>query len=74
MKNHILRAVPGAGFEEDPLRVLRGAQFAARYDLTVDEATMEKMRRMPTDALSPGTRDERNEKGAHAECPSGSLF
>ena len=53
LKNHILRAVPGAGFGEDPLRVLRGAQFAARYDLTVDEATMEKMRRMPTDALSP---------------------
>ena len=53
LKNHILRAVPSAGFEEDPLRVLRGAQFAARYDLTVDEATMEKMRRMPTDALSP---------------------
>lgn len=53
LKNHILRAVPGEGFEEDPLRVLRGAQFAARYDLTVDEATMEKMRRMPTDALSP---------------------
>lgn len=53
LKNHILRAVPGAGFEEDPLRVLRGAQFAARYDLMVDEATMEKMRRMPTDALSP---------------------
>lgn len=53
LKNRILRAVPGAGFEEDPLRVLRGAQFAARYDLMVDEATMEKMRRMPTDALSP---------------------
>lgn len=53
LKNRILRAVPGAGFEEDPLRVLRGAQFAARYALTVDEATMEKMRRMPTDALSP---------------------
>lgn len=53
LKNHILRAVPGEGFEEDPLRVLRGAQFAARYDLTVDEETMEKMRRMPTDALSP---------------------
>lgn len=53
LKNRILRAVPGEGFEEDPLRVLRGAQFAARYALTVDEATMEKMRRMPTDALSP---------------------
>ena len=53
LKNRILRAVPGEGFEEDPLRVLRGAQFAARYALTVDEATMEKMRRMLTDALSP---------------------
>lgn len=53
LKNRILRAIPGEGFEEDPLRVLRGAQFAARYALTVDEATMEKMRRMPTDALSP---------------------
>ena len=53
LKNRILRAVPDEGFEADPLRVLRGAQFAARFSLTVDEATMEKMRRMPTDALSP---------------------
>ena len=74
LKNHILRAVPGAGFEEDPLRVLRGAQFAARYGLTVDEATMEKMRRMPDGCAFARARDERNEKGTHAERPSGNLF
>lgn len=48
----VLRAVPGGGFEEDPLRVLRGAQFAARFHLTPDEATLQTMRRMPTDRLS----------------------
>ncbi|MBR5303047.1 MAG: HD domain-containing protein [Clostridia bacterium] len=54
LKNGILRAVPGGQFEEDPLRVLRGAQFAARFHLTPDEDTIEKMRRMPVDHLSPG--------------------
>lgn len=31
-------------FVEDPLRILRGAQFAARFDLTVSERTMSGMR------------------------------
>ena len=48
----VLRAVPGGGFEEDPLRVLRGAQFAARFHLTPDAETLQRMRRMPTDHLS----------------------
>ncbi|MGN0772679.1 MAG: CCA tRNA nucleotidyltransferase [Candidatus Ventricola sp.] len=48
----VLRAVPGDGFEDDPLRVLRGAQFAARFRLTPDEETIRRMRRMPTDRLS----------------------
>lgn len=48
----VLRAVPGGGFEEDPLRVLRGAQFAARFGLTPDVGTLQSMRRMPTDRLS----------------------
>ena len=30
LRRGVLRAVPGDGFAEDPLRVLRGAQFAAR--------------------------------------------
>ena len=52
LKNGILRAVPGGQFEEDPLRVLRGAQFAARFHLAPDDETIEKMRRMPVHHLS----------------------
>ena len=52
LKNGVLRAVPGGQFEEDPLRVLRGAQFAARFHLTPDEDTILAMRRMPLGHLS----------------------
>ena len=53
LRRGVLRAVPGGQFEEDPLRVLRGAQFAARFALTPDADTLAAMRRMPLDALSP---------------------
>lgn len=36
--NRVLRATSGA-FVEDPLRVLRGMQFACRFDLTIDPDT-----------------------------------
>ena len=52
LQKGVLRAVPGGQFEEDPLRVLRGAQFAARFHLEPDEGTLELMRRMPTERLS----------------------
>lgn len=48
----VLRAMPGAHFEEDPLRVLRGAQFAARFHLEPDAHTIERMKAMPLDRLS----------------------
>jgi len=38
LNNRILRATSDA-FSEDPLRVLRGMQFACRFNLTVDSAT-----------------------------------
>jgi tRNA nucleotidyltransferase (CCA-adding enzyme) len=38
LEARILRAT-SAAFSEDPLRVLRGMQFACRFDLTVDPAT-----------------------------------
>ena len=38
LNNRVLRATSDA-FAEDPLRVLRGMQFACRFDLTVDPAT-----------------------------------
>ena len=53
LRRGVLRAVPGGQVEEDPLRVLRGAQFAARFHLTPDADTLGMMRRMPLDALSP---------------------
>jgi tRNA nucleotidyltransferase (CCA-adding enzyme) len=43
LKNRILRATSDA-FREDPLRVLRGMQFACRFDLTVDPATARECR------------------------------
>ena len=38
LKNRVLRATSEA-FREDPLRVLRGMQFACRFDLTIEPAT-----------------------------------
>jgi len=38
LRNKVLRAT-SAAFKEDPLRVLRGAQFACRFDLDVDPDT-----------------------------------
>jgi tRNA nucleotidyltransferase (CCA-adding enzyme) len=43
LKNHLLRATSDA-FREDPLRVLRGMQFACRFNLTIDPATAEQSR------------------------------
>jgi tRNA nucleotidyltransferase (CCA-adding enzyme) len=40
LENRILRAT-SAAFSEDPLRVLRGMQFACRFDLTLDPETAE---------------------------------
>ena len=42
----ILRHVGDDSFAEDPLRVLRGAQFAARFEFSVAEETIELCRRM----------------------------
>lgn len=38
LQNRLLRATSGA-FRDDPLRVLRGMQFACRFDLTLDPET-----------------------------------
>jgi tRNA nucleotidyltransferase (CCA-adding enzyme) len=45
LKNHILRAVgdPVCRFQEDALRILRGARFAAKYRLTIDGKTEQAM-------------------------------
>lgn len=43
LEQRVLRATSDA-FSEDPLRVLRGMQFACRFDLTLDPATAELSR------------------------------
>ena len=47
----ILRHVSGESFGEDPLRVLRGAQFAARFGFTIAPETMELCSHMDLTAL-----------------------
>ena len=39
LKNKVLRVVDPKTFVEDPLRVLRGIQFAARFNLSIPEET-----------------------------------
>ena len=46
-----LRAVDPRTFAEDSLRVLRALQFAARFGLTLDDATRELCRTLPLDDL-----------------------
>ena len=43
LKNRVLRATSDA-FAEDPLRVLRGMQFACRFDLTLEPQTAARCR------------------------------
>lgn len=43
MENKVLRHVSDA-FDEDPLRVLRGVQFAARFNMSMAPETVEKCR------------------------------
>jgi len=52
LKKGILRHVSGESFGEDPLRVLRAAQFAARFGFDVAEETVELCRGMRLDSLS----------------------
>ncbi len=44
LKNKILRQVFEQSFPEDPLRLLRGVQFAARFELSVEPITLEAMK------------------------------
>ena len=43
IKSRTLRATDHTAFAEDPLRILRGAQFAARHKMTVHPDTMKLM-------------------------------
>lgn len=49
----VLRMVDSGTFGEDSLRVLRAVQFAARFDLAMDDATKVTCRTTPLDDLPP---------------------
>lgn len=52
LKKGILRHVNSHTFAEDPLRVLRAAQFAARFGFEVDKETVELAKTMDLEALA----------------------
>lgn len=52
LKNKIIRHVDDDSFIEDPLRVLRIAQFASRFEFTVAEETINLCRTMDLSSLS----------------------
>ena len=69
----ILRHVGDDSFAEDPLRVLRGAQFAARFEFSVAEETIELCRRMELRHL-PRERIEGELKKALLKAKRPSVF
>lgn len=52
LKNGILRHINDMAFDEDPLRVLRGAQFASRFNFTIAPETVELCRQIDITSLS----------------------
>lgn len=52
LKNGILRHINDTAFCEDPLRVLRGAQFASRFDFKIAPETVELCRQIDITSLS----------------------
>lgn len=52
IKNKILRAVATETFAEDSLRVLRAAQFAARFEFDIETTTVELCRRIDLSDLA----------------------
>ena len=52
LKNGVLRHVSDASFPEDPLRVLRAAQFASRFNFTIAEETIALCRNIDLSTLS----------------------
>ena len=73
LQQGILRHVGDDSFAEDPLRVLRGAQFAARFEFSVAEETVELCRGMDLRHL-PRERIEGELKKALLKAERPSIF
>lgn len=63
LKDGVLRHIDDESFVEDPLRVLRGAQFAARFGFTVAPETVELCRSIDLSALPPERVETELQKG-----------
>ena len=73
LEGKTLRHIDSEKFKEDPLRVLRGVQFSARLDFSIDDDTLELMKTLDLAHLSKDRintelikffRSEHLEKGA----------
>ena len=73
LENKILRHVNDESFPEDPLRVLRGAQFAARFGYTLALGTKEIFKKMDLSHL-PKERVEGELKKALLKSEKPSIF
>ena len=73
LKKGIIRHVNGQSFVEDPLRVLRGAQFAARFNFTVADETVKLCKTMDLSQL-PQERIMGELKKALLKAPHPSIF
>jgi len=51
LENHIIKMVSPLTFKEDPLRVLRVAQFISRFEMKVEEKTLEMCKRMVREGM-----------------------
>lgn len=59
LDDRVLRHITDDGFMEDPLRILRGARFAAKYDLSVAPETMALMTLMTSNGMMKALKGER---------------
>ena len=62
LANKVIRHIDPETFVEDPLRVLRGAQFAARFDFTISPDTIELCRNIDLSTLSKERVEEELKK------------
>lgn len=62
LKNKVIRHIDSDTFVEDPLRVLRGAQFASRFEFDIAEETIELCKEIDIKTLSKQRIEEELKK------------
>lgn len=73
LENKIIKHVNDETFQEDPLRVLRAAQFAARFEFKIDDETIKLCKKMDLSTL-PKERIETELKKALLKSKKPSIF